>query len=204
MPSSPADPVLQVQDLRFAHPGQPPLFDGLAFTLPAGLTRLDADVGKTTLVRLLAGALQGQGRFTLRGRPWQPAPGEACWIDPRDPHWDPMTPDGLRAAQRARHPGFDDAAWQRHLDGFDLRGHEGKTMHMLSTGSRRKVALAAALAAGAPLTLLDEPTAGLDAPALAWLQQALAEAAAAPGRAWLLAAAWGLEDRLPWAAVLEL
>ncbi len=42
-----------------------------------------------------------------------------------------------------------------------------------------------------------------DKPALAWLAQALGEAAAQPGRAWLLAAVWGLEDRLPWAAVLD-
>lgn len=47
-------PVLQVQDLHFAYPGQPPLFDGLAFTLPAGLTRLDAELGKTTLLKVLA------------------------------------------------------------------------------------------------------------------------------------------------------
>lgn len=210
-----ASPVLQVQDLRFAHPGQPPLFDGLDFALPAGLVRLDAETGKTTLLRLLAGALPGRGRFTLRGAVWQPGggAGEVCWLDPRDPAWDALTPDALVQALRPRFAGFDDAAWQRHLDGFALREHGHKTLHMLSTGSRRKVTLAFALAAGAPLTLLDEATAGLDQPATAWLAQALAAQAGAavadaaagrPGRTWLLAAAWGLEPRLPWAAVLAL
>lgn len=205
-------PLLQVTALGFAYPGQPPLFDRLDFALPPGLARIDGEVGKTTLLRLLAGALTPQaGRFSLHGRPWLPAaePAAVCWIDPRDPAWDGLPPEAVADAVRRRHPGFDDAAWARHVAGFGLDEHAGKTMHMLSTGSRRKVTLAAALAAGAALTLLDEPTAGLDRPAIAWLVQALADEAevarrAAPGsgRAWVLAAAWGLEDRLPWAATI--
>lgn len=204
-PSAPAQPVLRALGLRVAHPGRPPLFEGLGFDLPLGLTRLDAEVGKTTLLRLLAGDCRGEGRFWLHGQPWHPAdhPSAVCWIDPRAPAWDPMTPEQLRAVVSARHPGFDARAWQRQLEGFDLLDHGHKTMHMLSTGSRRKVALAAALAAQAPLTLLDEPVAGLDKPATDWLVAALSEQARPAGRAWLLAAAWGLEARLPWAAVLS-
>ena len=205
-PANPA-PLVQLRALRFAYPGQPPVFDGLDLDLPPGLTRVDWALGKTTLLRLLAGALQGTGRFRLDGADWAPrgAP-EVCWIDPRDTAWDALTPEALAQVVRARFPGFDDAVWQAQLDAFGLREHGHKTMHMLSTGSRRKVALACSLAAGAPLTLLDEPTAGLDRPATDALVAALArEAAAAAGgarRAWVLAAAWGLEDRLPWAAVL--
>lgn len=218
-PEAPADTLLEVSRLAFAYPGGPPLFSGLSFSLAAGLTRLEAEVGKTTLVRLLAGALRpADGEFRLVGRPWVPGdtPARACWIDPRDPAWDGLRPEAVAAVVRQRFPGFDDAAWARHAEGFGLGEHLGKTMHMLSTGSRRKVALAATLASRAPLNLLDEPTAGLDRPALDWLVQALAEQAAPidlhpgqpehpgpAGRAWLLAAAWGLEDRLPWAAVLD-
>lgn len=211
-------PLLEVEDLRFAYPGQGPLFDGWRFGLPTGLTRLDLEVGKTTLVRLLAGALvPSAGRFRLQGRAWVPAaePAQVCWLDPRDAAWDALRPDEVAAMVRRRHPAFDDAAWARHAEGFGLGEHLGKTMHMLSTGSRRKVALAATLASGAPLNLLDEATAGLDRPALEALVQALAEqagqadqadnaaAAGGSGRAWLIAAGWGLEQRLPWAAVLD-
>jgi ABC-type transport system involved in cytochrome c biogenesis ATPase subunit len=212
MPTPSPTPVLQVQCLHFAHPGQPPLFTDLSLDFPAGLTLLDGDTGsgKTTLLRLLAGELRGaSGRFALGGRRNDDADPatwcrEVCWIDPRDPAWDALTPGELMAVQRTRHPGLMDAAWQRHQQGFDLAPHLGKAMFQLSTGSRRKVALAAALSAGATLTLLDEPAAGLDKPAIAWLAQALAEAAAAPGRAWLIASAWGLEDRLPLAATVTL
>lgn len=201
----PTDCLLQVRNLRFAYPGGEPLFGGWDFDLAPGLTQLDGERGKTTLLRVLAGELPATGRFMLHGAPWSPgsAPG-ASLVDPRSATWEPMTADALADAVRARHPAFDGAAWQRHLAAFDLLPHAGKTMHMLSTGSRRKVALAAMLASNATLTLLDEPTAGLDRPALDHLAGALAEAAAGGTRALLLASAWGLEDRLPGCARLVL
>ncbi len=97
------------------------------------------------------------------------------------------------AAQRDRHAVLDEAAWQRHLDGFALRPHLAKTMAQLSTGSRRKVALAATLATRCPLTLLDEPGAGLDGESLRHLRRALAEANGDPARAVLVVASFGLD-----------
>ena len=58
---------------------------------------------------------------------------------------------------------------------------------MLSTGSKRKVWLAAACASGAPLTLLDEPFAALDKTSIRCLLGVLGDAAAQPQRAWVLA-----------------
>ena len=60
-------------------------------------------------------------------------------------------------------------------------------MYMLSTGSRRKVWLAAAFSAGATLTLLDDPFAALDRPSIAFTLAMLHKAATDPARAWLLA-----------------
>ena len=200
-PAAPTATVLHVQGLCFAYPGERPLFDDWQATLPAGLSWLAGDTGsgKTTLLRLLAGDLNGvpgrAGQRTLAGVACERDPAayrrQVCWFDPRDPAWDSLTPAGLMAAQRHQHAGLDVAAWQRHLGGFDLLAHLDKPLYALSTGSRRKAALAVALASGARLTLLDEPTGGLDAAALAYLGQALVEAAAAPGRALLLASSQG-------------
>ena len=185
-------PSLQISGLSLAwDDGTAPLFSHWQATLAPGLHWLqgDAGSGKTTLLRWLAGqALPGarlQGRVLVDGVPLA-AP--AAWLDASDPSFDNLTPAALRDHLRQRHPALDNAAWQRHIDGFSLAPHGFKTLHMLSSGMRRKAALAAVLAAGAPLTLLDEPTAGLDGPATAWLVQALTALAAPPGR-WVLAAA---------------
>jgi ABC-type multidrug transport system ATPase subunit len=210
----PLPPVLQVRGLCFAYPGQAALFADWRVDLPAGLTLLDGDSGKTTLMRLLAGELAADaGELTLVGHRLDAEPlayrQQCCWFDPRDPAWDAMTPEAMMAAQRALHPGLDLAAWRRHLAGFDLTPHLAKPMYALSTGSRRKAGLAAALATGAALTLLDEPCAGLDPPSLAYLARALNDAAHAahaahePARAMLLAGAQALEG-LALAGVIRL
>jgi ABC-type multidrug transport system ATPase subunit len=200
MPTAPPLPVLQTQSLCFAYPAQPPLFSQLSIDLPSGVTLLEGDTGsgKSTLLQLLAGDLKaGSGRLTLAGHDLASHPEayrqQLCWFNPRDEAFDALTPAALMAAQRARHPGLDGSAWQRHLDGFDLGPHLGKPFYALSAGSRRKAGLAVALAAGAALTLLDEPTAGLDAGSLAYLALALNEVAAQqPRRAFLLASSHGL------------
>ncbi len=185
MASSSALPVLQVQALCFAFADQPPLFTDWSMGLTAGVTRLVGDTGsgKTTLLRLLAGELRGGGQLTLNGRRLDADPvayrQQLCWFDPRDPAWDALTPGGLMDAQRCLHPALDEAAWQRHLHGFDLLPHLAKPLYALSTGSRRKTGLAVALAAGASLTLLDEPTAGLDTASVAYLLRVLADVAQA-------------------------
>ena len=207
----PLPPVLQVRGLCFAYPGQAALFADWRVDLPAGLTLLDGDIGKTTLMRLLAGELAADaGELTLAGYRLAAEPlayrQHCCWFDPRDLAWDAMTAEAMMAAQRALHPGLDLAAWQRHLTGFDLTPHLAKPMYALSTGSRRKAGLAAALATGAALTLLDEPCAGLDPPSLAYLARALndaARAADASSRALLLAGGQALEG-LALAGVIQL
>jgi ABC-type taurine transport system ATPase subunit len=47
--------------------------------------------------------------------------------------------------------------------------------------------LTAAFAAGAPLTLIDQPFAALDAPSIRFLRELLQDASSHPSRAWLLA-----------------
>ncbi len=201
-----AAPILQVHNLHFAYADQAPLFTDWSAAVPAGITWLDGEpsCGKSTLLRLLAGELRGRGQFTLAGQPLETDSAawrrQVCWIDPRDVAWDELTPGGLMAAQHALHPALDKSAWQRHVAGFGLAPHLAKPMYALSTGSRRKAALAVALSAGCALTLLDEPTAGLDGPSVAWLAQALAEA----DQAWLLASAYGLEGRLALAGTITL
>lgn len=209
MPEPLPAPVLQVRGLCFAHPDQAPLFDGWSADLAPGVTWLRGDIGsgKTTLLRLLAGELPGGGELTLNDHRFGTDPAayrqHVCWFNPRDEAFDALTPAGLMAALRDLHPGLDEATWQRHVAGFALAPHLAKPLYALSTGSRQKAGLAVALSAGCALTLLDEPTAGLDAPALTNLAHALAAAAGHPQRALLLAGSHGL-DAWPLAGTITL
>ena len=191
-------PVLQIISLCFAYPQQTPLLSGLSVDLPAGITLLQGDTGsgKSTLLRLLAGEVQPpdtlySGHLALNGQLLAANPTayrqQVCWFNPRDTAWDNSTPAALMAAQRALQPKLDTAAWQRHLSGFALGPHLNKPLYMLSTGSRHKAGLAVALAACSALTLLDEPTAGLDAASVAYLIEALNSVAGAPLRTVVLA-----------------
>ena len=78
-----------------------------------------------------------------------------------------------------------------------------KQLFMLSTGSKRKVFLAAALASGAQLTLFDDPFAALDATSIRFVLGWLDAAASATNRAWVIAG-HVVPDGLPLAQIIDL
>lgn len=131
---------------------------------------------------------------------------QVFWRDPRAPWPDTLTPLTWVEQLPAHHPRWSGEAWRAHVAGFGLAMHLHKPMYQLSSGSQRKVLLAAALASGAVLTLLDEPLAALDKPSISYLLQALEAEARAPrwpGRAVLVAHYDALGD-LPWCARIAL
>ena len=203
----PTPPLLRIDGLRFSWPGEAPLFAGLDACVGPGVTLLRGDIGsgKTTLLRLVAGELGGAGRIALQGRcpaddraAWARAVG---WLDAADERLDALTAADLLAALRERHGAGADRTWHHHVDAFALGPHLAKPLAQLSTGTRRKVGLAATFATAAVLTLLDEPAAGLDAASRRHLVATLQALAGETGRAWLVVAGHGLEALAPLPAV---
>ncbi|MGE0331892.1 MAG: ATP-binding cassette domain-containing protein [Ramlibacter sp.] len=172
---------IQARNLSFSWPGRPPLFSGLSFTVPPGVTWLTGDeqTGKTTLLRLLAGELTPQAGAVQVTSP-------VFWVDPRNDGGDALTPPQCFERMAQRHPAMDRMLLDELVDALDLAPHLAKRLDMLSTGSRRKVWLAAALASGAALTLLDQPFAAVDRASMRVITAALGVAAAA-GRAFVVA-----------------
>lgn len=201
--------VLRIQNLGFAYPGEPALMSGLSLDIEAGVTLLYGDTGsgKSTLLRAMAGALPAQGRLAIAGVGLDEDPGgyrrQLFFVDPATEAFDAMTVHECTDALRAGDAGFDELRWQSLVEGFALAPHLAKKMFMLSTGSKRKVWLASALASGRALTLLDEPTGGLDAASTRCLWRALADAARDSGRAIVIASAQRI-DEVPLAGVIEL
>ena len=194
----PETTILKAQNLAFSHSPlpAPPLFDRLSLVLPPGVTWLGGGEGsgKTTLLRLLAGALPAsavQGQLQLHGDSLAQHPSayrrQVAWLDPRDGARDLQTARDVFADMPAHHAGWNPQSLQAHIAGLSLAPHLDKALFMLSSGTRRKVLLAAVLAASAPLTLLDQPFMALDRPSIDYLLDLLAEAARHSGRAWVVA-----------------
>lgn len=212
-PIAAAPPVLQAQGLCLGF-AQQPLFTQWSADIPAGLTLIQGGdgAGKTSLLRLLAGEWAPQaGRLLLQAVDAAAQPdayrARVFWRDPRAPWPDALTARDWVAGQRALHAHWSAQGWSEHVEGWGLAEHLHKPMRQLSTGSQRKVLMAAALASGAPLTLLDEPVAALDKPSVAYLLQALrreARAPHAPGRAVVVAHYDALGDGMPWRQVITL
>lgn len=185
--------VLQAQDLHFSYPGYQ-LFSGLSVNIPSGITLIQGGDGrgKSTLLRLLAGVPPAQaGQLQINGIGLQDQPAayrnQVYWAEPRSEAHDQLTPQDYFETQRRAFAHFDDAMLADAVAGFDLAPHLHKQLFMLSTGSKRKVWLAAALASNAVVTLLDEPFAALDAASIHYLLARLGSTASNTGHAWVLA-----------------
>lgn len=186
--------VLLIDGLSFHYPQQPALFANWSARIFSGLTLLRGGdgSGKTTLLRLLAGDLRAQaGVVQANGVRLQDAPGlyqqQVFWVDVRSAAFDQITPKDYFKSLAARFTKFDALVLPDLLECLSLVPHLDKSMHMLSTGTRRKVWLAAAFASGAAVTLLDEPFAALDHSSVAFVLELLKDAATHPTRAFMLA-----------------
>ncbi|WP_034299400.1 ATP-binding cassette domain-containing protein [Herbaspirillum sp. RV1423] len=160
--------ILQATHLTFNYPERE-LFNDLSLDILAGVTLIRGGDGrgKTSLIHLLAGELQAHsGRLAINGISLDEQSAQykqqVYYVDPRTEAFDQMTVPEYFASVRARFPDFDDAALPALLEGLSLTPHVEKKLFMLSTGSKRKVYLAGAFAAGAAVNLLDDPFAGLD------------------------------------------
>ena len=174
-------------------PGPLALFHQVDVHLPAGVSALvgDEGVGKTSLMRLLAGDLAatagelwvGGGLVPLS----RPQAASVLWLDLRLPLHDEDTPEAFWTQLRQHLPDWSTEMQLSLVTDLQLKPHLGKRLNMLSTGSRRKVGLVAALASGAQVTLIDQPFASLDTASIRVIQNALRAVAQHPRRAWLIA-----------------
>jgi ABC-type multidrug transport system ATPase subunit len=125
------------------------------------------------------------------------------WTDLRLPLHDNETPAQCWAHFRLSLPAWSDATQNELVETLQLAPHLDKRLNMLSTGSRRKVGLVAALSSGATVTLLDQPFVSLDQASIRSLQAYLAQVGQSTDRAWLIAD-YEIPAHLPIASVHQL
>jgi len=181
-------------------------------TFGRGLSLLvdEEDAIKGPLLRALAGEMPPRagavswGGVDMRVRR-ERMPGAVFWRDPRAP-WPDVSPAQWARELARCHPAWSEPDWLRHVGEWALHEHLHKEMFRLSTGSRRKVLLAAAFASGAPLTVIEEPEAALDHASIRYLREALgaeAERCRQNGRVWVVAH-YALMPQVPWNQVIRL
>lgn len=213
----PGDYVLKASGLHFGYTGRP-LWAGASHAWPAGVCLVEGDEGsgKTSLLQVLAGrmALQsGQLHYALPdSNAWEdklPAH-ELFWQNPRaessEAERNTIVSDWV-AQQVAKYPRWSAAVFERHAEAFELSQHAHKPLLALSTGSLRKLWLAAGWASGAAVTLIDEPFAALDRPSERHVQQVLGELsreASATSHRCIIVAHWDAMQGVDWADVLAL
>ena len=160
--------------------------------------------GKSSLLRVLAGLIKPyRGRLEHNGSSLGDDPARHRELVAYLGHQDAIKPM-LTVAESV---GF----WagmrgQAHLASgalaaMDLTSLGDLPGRFLSSGQRRRTALARVIATGAPIWLLDEPTVGLDVRSIAALEAALADHRAAGGT---VIAATHAPIALPGAATLDL
>ncbi len=158
--------------------GERQVLAGVDLGLPAGSVTLLAGrngAGKSTLLRVLAGLLRADaGSVTLDGRPidaWSPRQRarRVAYVPQEADSTFEFT--GRELVAMGRHPhlrrfaglGSEDiAAVDMALSRVDAAHFADRPVTTLSGGELRRIAVARALCTGAPVLLLDEPTANLD------------------------------------------
>ena len=149
--------------------GERLLFDNLSLTLNRGdalWLRGPNGAGKSSLIRLAAGLLR-PAAGTIERRTRCALIDEASALDAEQP---------LRRALDfwARIDGIDGPMVARAMDAMALAPLADVPVAMLSTGQRKRAAMARVIASGAPIWLLDEPANGMDDAAQARLVAAIA------------------------------
>jgi heme exporter protein A len=169
--------VLEARDLACLR-GDRAVFAGLSFAAPAGAALLLTGAngaGKSTLLRILAGLLRpAEGSVSWQGAEIAADPAAHAARLRYLSHQDALKPALTVTENLAFHARLCGGEVAPALGALGLGALADLPARVLSSGQKRRLALARLALAPAPLWLLDEPTTGLDAASVERLRPLLA------------------------------
>jgi ABC-type multidrug transport system ATPase subunit len=173
--------ILEASGLSFAYP-EHVLFTDWSMRISPGvsLIKCDESRGKTTLIKLLAAEVPAkQGRLAIKSIGLDRDPvqyrSEVFYIEPRSEEFDQISAMDFFAEMQKKYPAFNTEKLLALISGLSLSPHRDKPLYMLSAGSKRKVWIAAALACGAAVSLIDDVFAALDLGSIEFITDQLVE-----------------------------
>lgn len=172
--------MITIKDLTFYYNKKRPIFDNVSFDMKSGIYGLlgENGVGKTTLLHMISGL-----RFPKRGS-CKVDNYETCYRNPNmlqklfflpEEYQAPaLSVDNFVKLNASFYPNFSEEQFRKYLGEFHVESD--RKMTDLSFGQKKKALIAYALALNTPITLLDEPTNGLDIPSKSQFRKIISSA----------------------------
>ena len=176
--------MIQVKNLSYGYNKRRLVLEGINLTLPVGhiygLLGKNG-VGKSTLLKLMAGTLRGEGECTIDGTPSADRPVkllERLRLLPENETIPELTIQQMSMVMEGLYPTFSRERLFSALRAFELE--DDAVLSRLSMGGQKKAMVSMAIACGTEYLLLDEPTNGMDIPSKAVFRRLIADAVADP------------------------
>ena len=174
-------PMITTQELNFGYNRNSSVLSHLTLTLPSGHVYGlfgKNGVGKSTLLKLLCGALHGKGLCQIDGIDSASRSIELlkqlCFV-PETLDIRAITIEELAKVTKPFYPTFSDELLNYCI--AELEVPTGIRLTKMSLGQQKKAIIAVAVACNTPYLLLDEPTNGMDIPSKAALRRIIASIA---------------------------
>ncbi len=155
--------MVEVKDLKFSYLVGMDILKEVSFQVETGeiVGVLGANgVGKSTLLKLLAGILTPRGgSISIEGKPVQESYGKVAYISEAGGYFKDLTPKEFGAFLLDFFPDFDVSYYEKLVAYFQL---EDKPIKNMSKGQKAKAEVAAGMAKRAKYMIMDEPFIGKD------------------------------------------
>ena len=172
--------MIRINDLSFYYRKGIPIFDNVSFRMKSGIYGLlgENGVGKSTLLRIIAGLrFPKLGQCEVLGDESYkrlPRMYSDLFFLPEEFEMSAVTVKNYAQTTGKFYHNFDFVQFENYLNEFQIDKNQKLTE--MSYGQKKKTMISFGLATNATVTLLDEPTNGLDIPSKTKFRQVLASA----------------------------
>lgn len=172
--------MIKINNLHFYYNKKRPVFENVSFEMNSGIYGLlgENGVGKTTLLHMISGlAFPKDGRCKVFGHESslrKPEMKKQLFFLPEEFQAPALSMADYMKYSSAFYPDFNEDQLNSYLNDFQVE--KDRKMSELSFGQKKKAMIAFALSLNTPVTLLDEPTNGLDIPSKAQFRKIIASA----------------------------